>query len=75
LILVAFIFGGHQLDRRLSAGGIFTLLGTFLGAGIAFYVLYHETRSASREDPGVPSVDDIDPGRGKRDPDRDLGRK
>src|SRR5687768_15391580 len=34
LILVGFIFGGHQLDRRLSTGGIITLLGTFVGAGV-----------------------------------------
>ena len=58
LILVGFIFGGHQLDRRLSTGGIITLLGTFVGAGVAFYVLYRETRRAAKPNPGDSSADD-----------------
>jgi len=74
LILVGFIFGGHWLDRRLATGGIMTLLGTFVGAGVAFYVLYRETRRAAEPDPGDPAVDDPGLGGADRDSDRHSGR-
>jgi hypothetical protein len=72
LILVGFIFGGYQLDRRLSTGGIITLLGTFVGAGVAFYVLYRETRRAA-EDPGDSSSNDPGTGSSDRHSDRNSG--
>ena len=74
LILVGFIFGANQLDRRLATGGIITLLGTFAGAGVAFYVLYRETRRAAEPDSGDTSLNDAGPGGVDRDSDRDSGR-
>lgn len=68
IILVASILGGHHLDRRLATGGALTLLGTFLGAAAAFYVLYRETRSPGGPGPGSPDPDDTRPGGGGDNP-------
>jgi hypothetical protein len=52
LTLFLAVLGGVQLDKRFSTDGVFTLLGTFVGAGIGFYVLSREARSARRPDSG-----------------------
>jgi uncharacterized membrane-anchored protein len=57
LVILAAIWAGRWLDRLVSTRGIFTLLGTFAGAGLGFYLLYRETqrlqsdRSAAPQDP------------------------
>ena len=71
VIFGAAVYGGVQLDRRLSTGGVFAILGTFVGAGIGFYLLYRETQSISREDSRASGPPDAG-GRGTdRDPDGD----
>ena len=49
LVVLLGIWGGAQLDKRLSTN-LFTLIGTFAGAGIGFYFLYRETRRAASDD-------------------------
>jgi F0F1-type ATP synthase assembly protein I len=70
VILLLAVFGGLQLDKKLSTGGLFTLLGTFVGAGIAFYLLYRETQSVSGSDPRDSRSADVDSGGGSGDSDR-----
>jgi len=73
LTLFLAVLGGVQLDKRLSTDGAFTLLGTFVGASIGFYVLYRETRAARRPDSGGDGDDDGGDDRGgggAGDPDR-----
>ncbi|MBZ0267935.1 AtpZ/AtpI family protein [bacterium] len=43
LVVILGIWAGAWLDRKLSTN-LFTLIGTFAGAGIGFYFLYRETR-------------------------------
>ena len=62
LIVVLFLLGGSWLDKRLSGNGAFTLIGTFVGAGIGFYVLYRETQRAGRSDSDDPGSPDGGPG-------------
>jgi hypothetical protein len=54
LIVLLSIYGGIWLDRKLSTGNWLTLVGTFVGAGVGFYVLWRETQSADRSDPEDP---------------------
>ena len=42
IIIMVFALGGARLDDRLSAGGLVTLAGVFVGATIGFYVIYRE---------------------------------
>ena len=70
VILFIAVFGGVQLDKRLSTGGVFTLLGTFAGAGIGFYLLYRETQSISKSDSGDTGSADAGTGDHRRDSDR-----
>ena len=42
IIIMVFALGGARLDDRLSAGGLVTLAGVFVGAAIGFYVIYRE---------------------------------
>ena len=74
LILLAAVFGGVQVDKKLSTGGLFTILGTFVGAGIGFYLLYRETQPASRADPGDAGSPHDGARRSDRDPDRPSRR-
>lgn len=69
LVVILGIWAGAWLDRKLSTN-LFTLIGTFAGAGIGFYFLYRETRRISRPDDdnartggagrGTPDQDDAD---------------
>ncbi len=40
--IVAFCFLGYYLDGRLGTLPILTILGTFIGAGAAFYSIYRK---------------------------------
>lgn len=40
--IVAFCFLGYYLDGRLGTLPILTILGTFIGAGGAFYSIYRK---------------------------------
>lgn len=42
IVVIAFAWGGAWLDKRVSAGGLVTLLSIFAGAAIAFYLIYRE---------------------------------
>ena len=62
VVVMAALWAGNQLDRRLGSG-YFTLVGTFVGAGLGFYFLYREIyRSKSgdsgAQDPGHPGRPD-----------------
>jgi F0F1-type ATP synthase assembly protein I len=70
VVVLAGILAGAQLDKKLSTS-LFTLVGTFTGAGIGFYLLYRETRSVDAapdaSDSARPDGDHGDvhpPGRG-----------
>ncbi len=69
LILLLAVFGGVQLDKRLGTRGLFTILGTFVGAGIGFYALYRETQGAARPDTADPDSPDGGTRRDRHDPD------
>ncbi len=53
VVVLAAIWAGNQLDRRLGSK-YFTLVGTFVGAGIGFYFLYREIYRARPGDSGSP---------------------
>ncbi|MEX2182117.1 MAG: AtpZ/AtpI family protein [Gemmatimonadaceae bacterium] len=40
LAILLFLFLGQWLDRKLGTGGLFVILGVFVGAGAAFYSMY-----------------------------------
>lgn len=44
--LLVFVFAGVWLDRRLRTTWLFTVLGTFVGAGGAFYSMYRGVKAA-----------------------------
>ena len=73
LVVLLGIFLGVRLDRKLGTGSILTLVGTFVGAGIGFYVLYRET-SRPEADSRDPGDSDDRPGGSSRDPDGPDGR-
>ncbi len=64
LVILLGIWAGAQLDKRFSTTW-FTLVGTFVGAGIGFYFLYRETRGgaggSSSSNPAPPGSDLDDP--------------
>ncbi len=72
LVVILGIWGGAQLDKRLSTN-FFTLVGTFVGAGIGFYFLYREIRRFSdpddAPDAGAGSAADTSPRSGESAPD------
>ena len=49
LVVLLGIWAGSRLDKRLATN-FFTLIGTFAGAGIGFYLLYRETRTFSDDE-------------------------
>jgi hypothetical protein len=50
VVVLATMWLGTRLDRRFSPGtGIFTLTGTFVGAGVGFYFIYRELFRAPRD--------------------------
>jgi len=46
--IVAFMFAGIWLDRRLGTSPWFVILCVFLGAGTGFYSIYRKLMSAQR---------------------------
>jgi F0F1-type ATP synthase assembly protein I len=40
--VVAFLFLGQWLDRKLGTSPVFLMLGVFVGAGAAFYGMYRK---------------------------------
>ena len=48
--IVIFLFAGQWVDNRLGTSGWFTIIGVFVGAGAAFYLMYREISAAQRRD-------------------------
>ena len=48
--IVAFLFLGQWIDRKVGTDGVFTLAGVFVGGGGAFYNLYRKITAAQRRD-------------------------
>jgi hypothetical protein len=48
--ILAFLFGGQWLDRKLGTSPIFLMLGVFVGAGAAFYSMYRKLMADQRKD-------------------------
>jgi F0F1-type ATP synthase assembly protein I len=50
LSIVAFLFLGQWLDRRLGTDPWLTMLGVFVGAGAAFYSMYRRLMADQRRE-------------------------
>ena len=48
--IVIFLFAGQWLDNKLGTSGWFTIIGVFVGAAGAFYLMYRKIRAAQRRD-------------------------
>jgi F0F1-type ATP synthase assembly protein I len=48
--IVAFLFAGQWLDRRLGTDALFTIVGVFVGAGGAFYSIYRKVIALQKKD-------------------------
>lgn len=48
--ILAFLFAGQWLDKRLGTNGLFTIAGVFVGGGAAFYNMYRKISAAQRQD-------------------------
>jgi F0F1-type ATP synthase assembly protein I len=48
--IIAFLFAGQWLDRRVGTDGVFTLIGVFVGASAAFYNMYRKISAAQKKD-------------------------
>jgi F0F1-type ATP synthase assembly protein I len=48
--ILAFLFAGQWLDKRLGTNGLFTIAGVFVGGGAAFYNMYRKIAAAQRQD-------------------------
>ena len=48
--ILAFLFAGQWLDKRLGTNGLFTIAGVFVGGGAAFYNMYRKITAAQRRD-------------------------
>src|SRR5258705_12241977 len=48
--IIVFLFAGQWLDNRLGTNGLFTIVGVFVGAGGAFYVMYRKITAAQKRD-------------------------
>ena len=48
--IVAFLFLGQWIDKRLGTDGMFTIAGVFVGAGGAFYSMYRKVSAAQKKD-------------------------
>lgn len=48
--IIAFLFAGQWLDKRLDSTPVFTIAGVFLGAAAAFYNMYRKISAAQRQD-------------------------
>ena len=65
--ILAFLFAGQWLDKRLGTNGLFTIAGVFVGGGAAFYNMYRKISAAQRQD-------DEDRARGSKTGPRDGSR-
>ena len=50
IAIVAFLFAGQWLDNRLGTKGLFTIVGVFVGAAGAFYIMYRRISAAQKRD-------------------------
>ncbi len=51
IALLAFLYAGQWLDRRIGTTPWLSIIGMFLGAGLAFYSMYRKLMAAqARED-------------------------
>ena len=50
LAIVVFLFIGQWVDKRAGTSGLFTIVGTFVGAGGAFYLMYRKITAAQKLD-------------------------
>jgi F0F1-type ATP synthase assembly protein I len=48
--IVIFLFAGQWVDNKLGTSGLFTIIGVFVGAGAAFYLMYRKISAAQRRD-------------------------
>jgi len=48
--IVLFLFAGQWVDEKLGTGGLFTIIGVFVGGGAAFYNMYRKISAAQRRD-------------------------
>jgi F0F1-type ATP synthase assembly protein I len=48
--IVVFLFAGQWVDEKLGTGGLFTIIGVFVGGGAAFYNMYRKISAAQRRD-------------------------
>ena len=48
--IVAFLFAGQWLDKRLGTNALFTIVGVFVGAAGAFYNMYRKISAAQKRD-------------------------
>jgi F0F1-type ATP synthase assembly protein I len=48
--IIAFLFAGQWLDKRVGTNGLFTIAGVFVGGGAAFYNMYRKITAAQRRD-------------------------
>ena len=48
--IIAFLYAGQWLDRRVGTEGVFTIIGVFVGGGAAFYNMYRKIAAAQRKD-------------------------
>jgi F0F1-type ATP synthase assembly protein I len=48
--IIAFLFAGQWLDRRVGTDGVFTIIAVFAGAAAAFYNMYRKISAAQKKD-------------------------
>jgi F0F1-type ATP synthase assembly protein I len=66
IAIVAFLFAGQWLDNRLGTKGLFTIVGVFVGAAGAFYIMYRRISAAQKRDDEERTRGTRDEGRGTR---------
>ena len=67
IAIVAFLFAGQWLDRRMGINGLFTILGVFVGAAAAFYNMYRKVSAAQKKDDEERKNGKREAGSGKRE--------
>lgn len=48
--ILVFLWLGQWVDRKLGTGGLFVLIGVFIGAGAAFYSMYRNLMADQRRE-------------------------
>jgi F0F1-type ATP synthase assembly protein I len=67
LAIVAFLFAGQWIDKRLGTNGLFTIAGVFVGAGGAFYSMYRKVSALQHRDDEERQSRKQEEARGKRE--------